>query len=61
MQNPHFGLKIEIPKHMLKSILQIILSFSVQKTAQKNTKYSRNESILKIGSHAKAIQPSQRL
>ena len=40
---------------MSKSILQVIYSCSVQKTAQKNTKYSRNESILKIGHHAKAI------
>ena len=37
---------------MAKSILQIIWSCSVQKTAAKNTKYSRNESILKIGHHA---------
>ena len=37
---------------MSKSILQIIYSCSVQKTAPKNTKYSRNESILKIGHHA---------
>ena len=37
---------------MSKSILQIIYSCSVQKTAPKNTKYSRNESILKIGRHA---------
>ena len=40
---------------MSKSILQIIYSCSVQKTAPKNTKYSRNETILKIGHHAKAI------
>ena len=40
---------------MSKSILQIIYSCSVQKTTQKNTKYSRNETILKIGHHAKAI------
>ena len=40
---------------MSKSILQIISSYSVQKTASKNTKYSRNENILKIGYHAKAI------
>ena len=40
---------------MSKSILQIIYSYFVQKTASKNTKYSRNESILKIGHHAKAI------
>ena len=37
---------------MSKSILQIIFLVSVQKTAQKNTKYSRNKSILKIGHHA---------
>ena len=37
---------------MSKSILQIIYSCSLQKTAPKNTKYSRNESILKIGRHA---------
>ena len=49
MQNPHFGLKIKIPKNMSKSILQIISSCSVQKTAPKNTKYSRNVSILKMG------------
>ena len=55
MQNPDFGSKIKIPKNMSKSILQIIYSCSVQKTAIKNTKYSRNESILKIGHHAKAI------
>ena len=48
MQNPHFGSKIKIPKNMSKSILQIIYSCCVQKTAPKNTKYSKNESILKI-------------
>ena len=55
MQNPHLGSKIKIPKNMSKSFLQIISSYSVQKSAPKNTKYSRNESILKIGHHAKAI------
>ena len=40
---------------MSKSILQMISSCSVQKTAPKNTKYSRNETILKIGHHAEAI------
>ena len=55
MQNRDFGSKIKIPKNMSKSILQIIYSFSVEKTARKNNKYSRNESILKIGHHAKAI------
>ena len=52
MQNPHFGSKIKIPKNMSKCILQIISSCSVQKTATKNTKYSRNERILKISHHA---------
>ena len=55
MQNPHFGSKIKIPKNMSKAIIQIISVFFVQKTAPKNTKYSRNETILKIGHHAKAI------
>ena len=40
---------------MSKSILRIIYSFSVQKTPPKTTKYSRNETILKISHHAKAI------
>ena len=52
MQNPHFGSKVKIPKNMSTSILQIIYSCSGQKTAPKNTKYSRNESILKIDHHA---------
>ena len=52
MQNPHFGSKIKIPKNMSKSFLHIILSCSLQKTAPKNTKYSTNNSILKIGHHA---------
>ena len=39
---------------MSKFILQIIYSCSVQETAPKKTKYSRNETILKIGHHAKA-------
>ena len=55
MQNPYLASKIKIPKNMSKSILQIIYSCSVQKTASKNTKYSRNETILKIVHHAKAI------
>ena len=37
---------------MSKSILQIICSCSVQKTAPKNTKYSKNDSILKIEQNA---------
>ena len=55
MQNPHFESKIKIPKNISKSILQIIYSCFVQKTSRKKTEYSRNESILKIGHHAKAI------
>ena len=51
MQNPHFGSKLKIPKNISKSILHIIQSCSVQKTAPTNTKYSRNETILKIGHH----------
>ena len=47
--------KVQIPKNMSKSILQIIYSCSLQKTAQKNTKYSRNDTILKIAHHTKAI------
>ena len=52
MQNPHFGSKIKIPKNMSKSFLHIISSCFLQKTAPKNTIYSRNNSILKIGHHA---------
>ena len=55
MQNPHFGSKIKLPKNMSKSILQIISSCSVQKSARKKTKYSTNDIILKIGHYAKAI------
>ena len=40
---------------MSKSILQIIYSCSMQKTAPKNTKYLRNDTIFKIAHHAKAI------
>ena len=47
--------KIKIPKNMSKSILPIINTSCVQKTARKNTKYSRNETILKIDLNAKAI------
>ena len=55
MQNPHFGSKIQIPKDMSKSILQIVYTCCVQKTAPKKTKYSRNETILNIGHYAKTI------
>ena len=39
---------------MSKTIPQENQSFSVKKRAQKNTKYWRNETILKIGHLAKA-------
>ena len=55
LQNRDFGSKIKIPQNMSKSILEVIKSSSVQKTARKNTNYSRNETILKIGHHAKPI------
>ena len=59
LQNRHFGSKIKIPKNMSKSILKVIQSSCVQKTARKNTKYSRNETILKIGHHMQSLQPLQ--
>ena len=40
---------------MRKTILQDYKSRSMQKTARKITKYSRNETILKIGHVTKAI------
>ena len=43
---------------MSKSFLQIILKYFVQKSARKNTKYSRNKTILKIGHHAKSSHAS---
>ena len=49
------GQKFKFQKNMSKSILQVIYTSSVQKTAWKNTKYSRNETILKIAHHAKPI------
>ena len=55
MQNPHFGSKIKIQKNMSKCILENFYSCFVQKPARKNTKYLRNETILKIGHHAKPI------
>ena len=55
LQNCHFGSKIKNSKNMRKTILQEHWSCSVQKAAQKSTKYSRNDTILKIGHLAKAI------
>ena len=55
LQNPHSGSKIKIPEKMSESILQISWSCSVEKPAPLNTKYSRNETNVKIGHRAKAI------
>ena len=55
LQNPYLVSKIKILKRMSKSILQIISNCSRQKTASKNPKYSRNETILKIAHYQKAI------
>ena len=41
---------------MRKTILRAHESCSVQKSAHKNTKYSKNERILKMGRFAKAIE-----
>jgi len=54
LKNGQFGAKIKNVKNMPKTILQEQYSCSVQKTARKNTKYSRNETILKTGHLAKA-------
>ena len=58
MQNGQFGLKVKYDKNMQKTALLAHYSFSTQKTAPKNSKYSKNESILKMaknGHNAKAI------
>jgi len=55
LQNGQFGSKIKNAKNMRQTMLQDYKSCSVQKTARKNTKYSKNETILKIGHLAKAI------
>ena len=56
MQNPYFGSKTRISEKHVKILLQIIYSCSLQKNAPKNTKHSKNETILKIGHHAKGIE-----
>ena len=61
MQNPYSGSKIKIKNNMPKSILEIINTSWVQKTARKNTKYARNEAVLKISHHAKAIAHAKSL
>ena len=50
------GTKIKIPKNMSKSILRNRLEWCVCKNPlEKTLKYPRNECIIKIGHHAKAI------
>ena len=49
------GQKLKNAKNMRKTILQDYKSCSVEKTTRKNTKYSRNQTILKISYLAKAI------
>jgi len=48
LQHPHFGSKIKIPRIISKSTVQKIQNCSVQKTARKNTKNSRDGTNLKI-------------
>ena len=55
LQNGEIGSKIKNATNMRKTILQEHQTCSVQKAAIKNTKYSRNETIFKIGHLAKAI------
>ena len=49
------GQKLKMPKTCEKPFYKIHSSCSAQKTAGKNTKYSRNETIFKIGHLGKAI------
>ena len=49
------GQKLEMPKTCEKPFYKNIRVVLCKKTARKNTKYSRNETILKIGHLAKAI------
>ena len=52
MQNPHVGSKIKIPKKSVKIHSTNHLKLFCAKSALKTPKFSRNESILKIGHHA---------
>ena len=55
MQNGQFVSKIFLSRNMPKVNLQEQLSCSVQKTAGKNSQYSRTETILKIDHFGKSI------
>ena len=61
LQNSQFGSKIVKAKNMGKTILQKHQSCSVQKSARKNTKYSKNERSLKISHLGLRLQPMQRV
>ena len=55
MQNGQFGAKNFFSKNMPKINLQEEFTCSMQKTAGKNSQYSRNETILKIDHFGKSI------
>ena len=58
MQHHHFKSKIKNAQKHAKNVSTTHCSCSMQKTARKNSQYSKNESILKIGKNghqAKAI------
>ena len=55
LKNIQFRSKIKMAKNMRKTLVQAHYSGSVETTAGKNTKYSRNETILKISHLSKAI------
>ena len=52
----HFGSKIKIPKTCQNPFYKQFGAVLCKKTAPKNTKYLINETILKIGHHAKACK-----
>ena len=55
MQNPHFGSKLKFLKTCQNPCYKSFTVVLCKKLLQKNTKDSRDESIFKIGQHAKAI------
>ena len=58
LQSRQFGSKIKIAKTMRKAAVEALYSFIMQKTVPKNSYYSKNETISKIGKNghnAKAI------
>ena len=55
LQNGHFGSKIKIEKKYAENDSLIMLELFCAKNAWEKNKYSRNNTILKIGHHAKAI------